>query len=176
MGQQLMAIVAEGNRERVYLNPSDEHVAIADRAVPHDVPETDLPEKALGFRVQLYGMTRHHHLFTPRQLTALTTFSDLVSEAREQVETDATKAGCREAGTYADAVVTYLTFAISKNSHYWCGLSSWHSGRETLQGLFAKQAIPMVWDFSECNPLSSSSGNLVGGCSVDSQGINHITN
>ena len=162
MGQQLMAIVAEGNRERVYLNPSDEHVAIADKAVPHDVPETDLPEKALGFRVQLYGMTRHHHLFTPRQLTALTTFSDLVSEAREQVETDATKAGCREARTYADAVVTYLTFAISKNSHYWCGLSSWHSGRETLQGLFAKQAIPMVWDFSECNPLSSSSGNLVG--------------
>ena len=162
MGQQLMAIVAEGNRERVYLNPSDEHVAILNKAAPQDIPETDLPEKALSISVQLYGMTQHRDLFTQRQLTALTTFSDLVGEAREQVEVDAIKSGRTEAKAYADAVVTYLTFAISKNSHYWCGLSSWHSGRETLQGLFAKQAIPMVWDFSECNPLSSSTGNLVG--------------
>ena len=162
MEAQLMATIAEGSRERVYLAPSDEHVAIAAEAVPHSVPETDLPEKALGFRVQLYGMTQHQDLFTQRQLTALTVFSDLVSEAQEQVQADATKAGCAEAGTYADAVATYLAFAISKNSHYWCALSTWHSGRETAQGLFARQAIPMVWDFSECNPLSSSSGNLVG--------------
>ena len=162
MNAQLMATIAEGSRKRVYLAPSDEHVAIAAKAVPHGVPETDLPEKALGFRVQLYGMTQHQDLFTQRQLTALTVFSDLVSEAQGQVQADATKAGCAEAGTYADAVATYLAFAISKNSHYWCALSTWHSGRETAQGLFAKQAIPMVWDFSECNPLSSSSGNLVG--------------
>ena len=76
MEQQLMAIAAEGDRERVYLNPSDEQVTIADKAVPYSVPETDLPEKALGFRVQLYGMTQHQDLFTPRQLMALTTFSD----------------------------------------------------------------------------------------------------
>ena len=162
MNKELLAIVAEGNRERVYLSPSDEQVAIAEKPLPHDVPDTDLPEKALGFRVQLYGMTKHHHLFTTRQLTALTTFSDLVRVARKQVETDATNAGLQEAGAYADAVATYLAFAISKNSHYWCALSAWHSGRETLQGLFARQAIPMIWDFAECNPLSNSSGNLVG--------------
>ena len=162
MEQQLMAIAAEGDRERVYLNPSDEQVTIADKAVPYSVPETDLPEKALGFRVQLYGMTQHQDLFTPRQLMALTTFSDLVSEAREQAKAAAIKAGHREARAYADAVVTYLTFAISKNSHYWCALSTWHSGGEKMQPLFARQAIPMVWDFSECNPLSSSSGNLAG--------------
>ena len=162
MEQQLMAIAAEGDRERVYLNPSDEQVTIADKAVPYSVPETDLPEKALGFRVQLYGMTQHQDLFTPRQLMALTTFSDLVSEAREQAKAAAIKAGHREARAYADAVVTYLTFAISKNSHYWCALSTWHSGGEKMQPLFARQAIPMVWDFSECNPLSSSSGSLAG--------------
>ncbi len=93
MGAQLMATVAEGNRERVYLAPSDEHVAIADKAAPHGVPETDLPEQALGFRVQLYGMTQHQPLFKSRQLTALTIFNDLVSGARKRVEADAIKAG-----------------------------------------------------------------------------------
>ncbi len=88
MGSQLMAIVAEGQHGRVYLAPDEEHVAIAVQAKPIGVPETDLPEQALGFRVQLYGMTKHRDLFTPRQLVALTTFSDLVSEAREHVLRD----------------------------------------------------------------------------------------
>ncbi len=85
---QLMAIVAEGQGGRAYLAPNEEHVAFAARAKPEGAPDTDLPEQALGFRVQLYGMTKHRDLFTPRQLVALTTFSDLVSEAREHVLRD----------------------------------------------------------------------------------------
>jgi len=80
---QLMAIVAEGARQRVYLPPIKEHEQVAISAKPLRTPETDLPEKALGFRVQAYGMTKHRDLFTPRQLVALTTFSDLVGEARK---------------------------------------------------------------------------------------------
>lgn len=88
MQAQLMAIVAEGQRGRVYLSPDEEHIARANQAKPQGVPETNLPEQALAFRVQLYGMTKHRDLFTPRQLVALTTFSDLVSEAREHVLRD----------------------------------------------------------------------------------------
>ena len=79
MGARLMAIVAEGDRGRVYLAPNPEHEAAARKAKPHDVPDTDLPAKALGFRVQEYGMIKWRDLFTPRQLVALTTFSDLVA-------------------------------------------------------------------------------------------------
>ena len=93
MGERLMAIVAEGDRGRVYLRPTLEHEAIARKAKPHDPPETDLPAKALGFRVQEYGMIKWRDLFTPRQLVALTTFSDLVTEARARVERDALAAG-----------------------------------------------------------------------------------
>ena len=159
MSAQLMAIAAEGDRGRVYLAPSDKHVAIADKAVPCDVPETDLPEKALGFRVQLYGMTQHHHLFTPRQLTALTTFSDLVGEAREQVEVAAIKAGCRESGAYADAVVTYLAFAMDKAADYGSSLCGWNTSGQIVGNTFGRQAISMVWNYAECNPFSQSSGN-----------------
>ncbi|OQB57507.1 MAG: hypothetical protein BWX98_01440 [Candidatus Aminicenantes bacterium ADurb.Bin147] len=89
MGTRLMAIVAEGDRGRIYLSPTNEMEAIALNAKPHDVPETNLPVRALGFRVQEYGMTKWRDLFTSRQLVALTTFSDLVGEARERVRQDA---------------------------------------------------------------------------------------
>ena len=96
LGQQLMAIVAEGDRNRVYLAPSDEQIEIADNTVSHGVPETDLPEKALSFSVQAYGMTQHRHLFTGRQLAALTTFSDLVGLVQEKIKQDAIIAGLRD--------------------------------------------------------------------------------
>lgn len=93
MGARLMAIVAEGERGRVYLSPSSDMEAIAASASPKNTPETDLPERALGFRVQEYGMLKWRDLFTSRQLVALTTFSDLVSEAREKIQCDAIAAG-----------------------------------------------------------------------------------
>ena len=160
MKQQLMAIIAEGNRQRIYLDPDDEHVATANKAEPHDVPETDLPEKALSFSVQLYGMTQHHHLFTARQLTALTTFSDLVNEAHERVKADAVKAGRGEEGAYADAVATYLAFNIDQLANHQSTLCGWNSTNSQMRSVFARQAIPMVWDFAESNPFCESSGSF----------------
>jgi putative DNA methylase len=123
MGQQLMAIVAEGQGGRVYVAPTDEHEAIALSAVPKWKPDTDLPKEALGFRVQNYGMTKHADLFTNRQLVALTTFSDLVSEAKDRAIADAIGAGLPDddvpladggagARAYGEAIAVYLAFAI----------------------------------------------------------------
>lgn len=173
MVARLMAIVAEGARGRVYLPPSEEHVRIAESAEPKWRPETTLPEQALGFRVQAYGMTHHADLFTPRQLVALTTFSDLVGEARERVLADAIAADMSDDGigleavgsgatAYADAVATYLGLANSRGSDYWSSICSWHAGRDTMRNTFARQAIPMVWDYAEANPLSASTGNFGG--------------
>ena len=172
MGARLMAIVAEGDRGRVYLAPNHEHEAAARKAKPHDPPETDLPAKALGFRVQEYGMIKWRDLFTPRQLVALTTFSDLVTEARVRVERDAIVAGLpddstplRDGGTgataYAEAVAVYLAFAVDKGANYWSSFCAWHQTRYGVVSTFGRQAIPMVWDFAEANPISNSSGNVL---------------
>ena len=173
MSSQLMAIVAEGQGGRVYLPPNKKHTEIAREAQPTWKPDSDLPEQALGFRVQGYGMTRHCDLFTPRQLVALTTFSDLVGEAREKVKADAIAAGMIDDGlslndggtgatAYADAVSTYLAFGVDKGADYWSSICSWHISRETIGHLFTKQAIPMTWDFAEANPMSDSTGNFNG--------------
>jgi len=162
MDAQLMAIVAEGQRGRIYLEPNDEHEAIARSAEPTWAPETDLPEQALGFRVQGYGMTKHRDLFTPRQLVALTTFSDLVGEARERVLRDAATASDRDAPAYADAVATYLAFAVDRVADRHTTIATWDSSPTKLQlrNTFARQALPMTWDFGEGNPFAASSGTL----------------
>ena len=169
MGARLMAIVAEGNRGRIYLAPIAEHETTAQEARPDWKPDVEFFQQALGFRVGNYGMAKWSDLFTPRQLVALTTFSDLVQEAREQVRRDALAAGVsddgkalRDGGTgataYAEAVGVYLAFAISKQADLGNSLCRWEPVAQCPRQLFGRQAIPMIWDFSEGNPLGDSSG------------------
>jgi len=168
MGAQLMAIVAEGNRERVYLPPDPEHEKAADVPRPEGVPETELPKQALGFRVQGYGMTHHADLFTNRQLRALVTFSDLVGEARRRVIDGG---GNPE---YAYAVATYLAFVVSRSVDYSSILCSWHSGRDLIRNTFARQALPMVWDYAEVNLFSGSTGNITGALDWVIEVVEHL--
>ncbi|MDE0259505.1 MAG: DUF1156 domain-containing protein [Gammaproteobacteria bacterium] len=172
MGARLMAIVAEGDRERVYLSPSAEQADAARRAQPEWRPELAQPENPRWFSPPDYGLPTFGDLFTSRQLVALTTFSDLVGEAMEQVQRDAVAAGVsdddrplRDGGTgaraYAEAVGVYLAFAVDKGANYWSSLCAWHTGAQKLVSTFGRQALPMVWDYTETNPFSSSSGNAL---------------
>jgi len=162
MGAQMLAIVAEGARGRIYLPPSEAHERVAASAEPAWAPETELPEQALGFRVQNYGLTRHADLFTPRQLVALTTFSDLVGEAHERVRRDAEAADVGRAGEYADAVATYLALSISKAADLASSQCHWQPNPQHLKiaPTFARHALSMNWDYAEGNPFSDSSGNF----------------
>lgn len=171
MGEKLMAIVLEGNRGRVYLSPQQEIEEVAKQAKPTWKPETPMHGKC-RVNVSNYGFDVYGDLFTPRQLVALTTFSDLVQEAKELVKADATQAGLAEDGkglveggngaiAYSEAVTTFLGFATDKVADYWSSLCSWHSSGEKMRNTFGRQAIPMVWDYAEANPFCASSGNWI---------------
>jgi putative DNA methylase len=172
MGARLMAIVAEGPRGRVYLPPIPEHEAIARQAQPEWKPEVAMPENPRWFSPPLYGLKNYGDLFTPRQLVALATFSDLVGEAIERCRRDAAAAGLPDDGVpldqggtgalaYAQAVGVYLGFAISRSADRGSSICSWDNSpkMEALRNTFARQALPMTWDFAEGNPFSESSGN-----------------
>ena len=169
MGAKLMAIVAEGARGRVYLAPTAEHEAIARQAQPEWKPEVAMPENPRWFSPPLYGLKTYGDLFTPRQLVALTTFSDLVPEAIARVRADALAAGMRDDGrgldagghgatAYAEAVGVYLGFALDKMADLGNSLVRWEPVAQCPRQLFGRQAIPMIWDFAEANPMSTSSG------------------
>lgn len=154
MDSQMMAVAAEGVRGRLYSPASPEHNEAANAAASQTAPDTDLPEKALGFRVQAYGFTKHSNLFTPRQLVALTAISDLVTEARKQAITDGATV------QRADAIATYLGFFVSRLADLNNAFCQWRSdpAKEHVGHLFSRQAISMVWDFAEANPLGNSAG------------------
>lgn len=170
IGAQMMAVVAEGNNGRIYLAPDLEQIHAAKVDEPEDVPISDLPEKALSFRVQVYGMKQHRQLFTNRQLTALTTFSELVSEAQQKAEADAVAAGMNNdhialaeggigARAYGEAVGVYLAFGVSRMTDIDNALCRWEVTKTQVRNLFSRQAIPMVWDFAENNVFAGAAGD-----------------
>lgn len=174
IGQCLMAIVAEGTRGRVYLEPTAEHEAIAATAQPEWRPETNLPDDPRNFWTLNYGLDTFGDLFTPRQLVSLTTFSDLVQDAIARVREDAMAVGMADDGlgleqggtgasAYAQAVGIYLAFALDKVVDRGSSLGRWDP-TPTQSGIintFSRQALPMTWDFAESNPLGEASGNYV---------------
>ena len=173
MGAKMMAVVLEGPKGRVYLAPSAEMEDTAKKATPEWRPDVEFFQQALGFRVGNYGMTKWSDLFTLRQTLALTTLTDLVQECKELIYRSAVQAGMDAkaeglelrgsgAAAYAEAVCVYLAFSVSRVSQYWSNLTSWHNAKEGLQPVFGRQAVPMIWDFSEGNPLCDSTGNYSG--------------
>lgn len=169
IGAQLMAIVAEGKHGREYLSPTSEHIHVAEVEKPEDYPDGAMPTNPRWFSPPAFGMTDYSQLFTNRQLTALTTFSTLVGEAQKKAEVDAVAAGMfndhitlADGGTgaraYGEAVGVYLAFLIGKLADYHSSICNWHNSGEKIGHTFARQAIPMCWDYAEANPFSNSSG------------------
>lgn len=156
MGMQLIAIAAEGPRQRYYVAPDEQHEMTAFTSRPDDVPEGELSTHPQYMAAPRYGMTDTSELFTNRQLTALATFSDLVSEVRETAIRDGAETG------YADAIATYLAFAVDRLADYSSKISTWMPDpkNEGVRNTFARQALPMSWDFAEANVFSESSGNI----------------
>jgi putative DNA methylase len=159
LGATLMAVVAEGSRARTYLEATPHQVSASVVARPDSRPTGAVPDDPRNVWCKIYGFEEYSDLFTDRQLVALTTFSDLVAEAREQVRADAAAAGLPDPQAYADAVATYLAFAVDKGADYWSNICSWNITRDNIRNTFGRQAIPMMWGFAEGNPFSDSTGN-----------------
>ncbi len=169
-GSRLMAIVAEGRRQRIYLASARDHELAAAITAPEDAPDAVLSTHPQYMGAPRYGMTRVCDLFTNRQLTAHTMFGDLVTEARERILGDARAAGApggarlesdgTDGEAYADAVATYLGIAVSRGTDRQSSICSWDASpsKEQVRGVFARQAISMTWDFAEANPFAKSSG------------------
>ena len=170
MSAILMAVVAEGRRSRIYVTADDEQRLAAKIDKPEEYPCGELAKHFTGGSCVPYGLNEFHKLFTNRQLTALTTFSELVSEAQAKAEADAVAAGMKNdhlplrnggdgAKAYGEAVGVYLAFAVDRAADAWSSLVGWRNTVEASRNTFARQALPMVWDYTEVNPFSSSCGN-----------------
>ena len=185
LGRRLMAIVAESDRGRIYLTSTSEHEIAASTATPNWKPNIQLPINPRDFMTPNYGIDTFADLFTDRQLVALTTFSNLVSEAMERVKRDASidiaqdKRPLREGGggvtAYAEAVGVYLAMAVNRMANTLCTVARWTTGREQTVTAFARQAIPMTWDYPDVNPFAGAAGDYAVSVKGVVKGITSVT-
>lgn len=173
MSAQLMAVVAEGKHGRLYISPDEEQMLTAQVDKPEQYPQGELAYYPGHLNTNVYGLNEFHKLFTNRQLIALTTFSELVSEAQKQAEADAVAAGLpndhialSEGGSgaraYGEAVGVYLAFAVDRLADFSTSVSRWSPTNEKPMNCFSKQAIPMTWDYPEANPIGNAVGSFTG--------------
>ena len=54
----------------------------------------------------------------------------------------------------------YLSLAISKSSNIGSSIATWMSDRGAFRETFARQAIPMVWDYAEASPFADTGGSI----------------
>ncbi len=170
---RLLVIVAEGKGGRIYLRPTAEQETISTQAKPEWYPDQQLADDPRNIWCVGYGIDTFAKLFTPRQLLALNTFSDLVTKSKRKDVADAQAAGMPQdneslndgsvgAIAYADAMATYLAIAIDRLADRNSSICSWDVSRDSTRNTFARQAIPMMWDYAEANPFSESTGNFQG--------------
>ncbi len=175
MEARLMAIVAEGDRSRVYLPPNEihENAAIVDSPFLPEIA-IDLPNDPRNFWTVEYGLDSFEKLFTPRQLVFLEEMSQLISDVREAAYSDAQKSEVlrnrndarrlSEGGTgpeaYADLIATYMSLFFGKLLNLGSSITSWMSDRGAFRETFARQAIPMAWDYAEANFFASTGASM----------------
>lgn len=171
-GACLMAVVVEGATGRAYIAPTSQMEAVAHAARPEWRPEAEMNQDSQDLLSgRGYGFKYWHELFTPRQLVALTTLSDLVRAARDRVHVDAIAAGFPDDGlrldaggtgatAYADALAVYLSFCLDKTTLTNTTQATWQKDPDRLTQAFGRQAIPMIWDYAEANPLSEAGGGF----------------
>lgn len=169
-GAELMAIVAQSPKGRIYLPADDYHTEVAKSANPDWTPDIPLPPYSQALPTERYGVHTFADLFTKRQLVMLNTFASVISEAHERILADAIRAGLPEDGkgleeegrgarAYADAIVTYLSLALGRQVNRSSAFCFWNAGGEKVEQPFAQQGMNKTWDFAESNPFSDASGS-----------------
>ncbi len=166
LGSRLLCIVLEIPRGRLYIEPQGNEIELENSIKPTWIPDIELPEKALGFRVQEYGIRRWYQLFRPRQLVVLSTFSDLLKDTQKSIITQCRKLNKsqEDAENYAKKLIVYLAFAIDRAANSWSNQVGWINVTQSSRNTFGRQTVNMIWDSAEVNPFSNSCGNWYESC------------
>lgn len=181
MSSEMMAVIAEGRNGRLFISTDEEQRLAANVAAPEELPTEYLADDPRNVWCVGYGLDTYDKLFSNRQLNALVTLGETIHEVQDIVEKDAIAAGFENdhipladggkgALAYAEAITVYLSFAVDRCTDYYSTLATW-SG-EFVAHTFGRQALPMVWDYAECNPFSNSTGNWMGAVNWICRAIN----
>lgn len=166
LGAQMTAVVVDSSGGKEYRPPAPEELAAAQEAAAHvDEVFNDMPfglptellalghtEGHSGFRVHLYGFGNWHKLFTPRQLVALGTFVKHTRVARSAMRAEGYPP------EWVEALSAYLALGFDRLASFCSTNVRWKLDAEAVVDMFARFALPIMWDFAEALPVGDHAG------------------
>ncbi len=181
LGNVMTAVVVDGEKGKEYRRPAAEELEAAAKAeleierifaaVPFGVPDEPTPKGGSGasraFSVDGYGFDRWAKLFTPRQLLTLGAMAGVIRAAAEPMADAGYEADWQEAST------AYLAMMLDRLANQGSTVARWNQSRETIEGTFARFALPIMWDFTEVNPLAETGGGFPSAFGWVTQVVDH---
>ncbi|MDE0078899.1 MAG: DUF1156 domain-containing protein [Caldilineaceae bacterium] len=160
----MTAVVVNGPKGKEYRLPTEHERHVAEVAeeqlkalyaeIPYGLPEEPTPTQTQFSGVYNYGFDTWRKLFTNRQLLALGTLVLSIRQLSQELN--------EWPARWSEALIANLALVLDRLADYSSAICSWHNGREVLGHTFARFALPIIWDYTEVNPLSDSSGNFLG--------------
>lgn len=150
-GERILAVVWEGQKGKEYRKPSEEELAVIAK-IPSNIerPSEMMPIKyTQALPSCTWGLERWGDMFSSRQILAMQFFVKTVNEIKEEIGTES---------EYAKALITYLAIYLDKLSTFNTSYGRWDVKTELLKTPFAKQAIPMIFDYPESTIFHKSTG------------------
>ena len=180
LGAVMTAVVVDGPKGKEYRLPTDHERKAANVTeeqlqalyadIPFGLPEEPTPKAGIGasraFSVDGYGFDTWRKLFTNRQLLALGEFVLAVRGLMQELDD--------RPDVWREAIITNLALVTDRLADYSSAICSWHNSGEKLRNTFSRFALPIVWDYTEVNLLSDTSGNFLGALEWVSRFIGHV--
>jgi len=181
LGAVMTAVVVDGVKSKEYRLPTDEELRVAEvsqqeldelyEQIPFGLPEEPIsaerpsPNSRGASGLPRYGFDSWKKIFTARQLVTLGSFLRIVRELAQSIND--------LPADWREALITYNAVCLDRLADYSSTICSWNNGREVIRNTFGRFALPMVWDYTEVNPLSDTSGNFLGALEWVTRFISH---
>ena len=180
LGAVMTAVVVDGVKGKEYRLPTEQELRAAKVSkeeldelyaqIPFGLPEEPTPRQGPGaaraFSVDNYGFDQWAKLFTERQLMTLGSFVGIIRELARSMDGDMPEA-------WHESLIANLALMNDRLADYSSTICSWHNGKELIRNTFGRFALPIVWDYTEVNPLSDTSGNFLGALEWVARFISH---
>ena len=181
MGERMVAVILHHPDQtgKKYRLATEADAAVFARAQSHlqekianwPYLESPLPEEVVDERdhavnrLPMYGMPTWKDIFNGRQQLALVTFLDKVKGSYGRIQAECEKIEKGVGGTavgfpkFSQAILGYLAVFLGRSADFLTSICTWENSKENLKHAFARQALPMAWDYAESNPFSGSTGS-----------------
>ena len=175
----MTAVVVDGANGKEYRLPTDLECEVGEVTaemidalyanIPFGLPTEPTPKAGIGasraFSIDGYGFDTWWKMFTNRQLLVLGGLTLGVRNLAREIEDYPVN--------WREALVANLALVNDRLADYSSAFCLWHNGRETIGHTFSRFALPMVWDFTEVNPFSDSTGNYRGALDWVARFVSH---